>query len=424
MSRLWVPSALTAGAIGAATALPVAILPTSLGVAVGGTVLCALGFVVWPWAVLPVGIIGGSVASGLLGVADVQTFVIMHTLPLVAGCAALAVRYLLGWWPEQSPPWRRTGLAMAVLSAGIGVAAVYGLAMGNLPRNVLVAAYQVAVIPAYFFLALHTLHTRRWLRAAALLYLVSAGVLTTIELSNPGRHGGLLAVLAVPPLMVLAGRARGWRRAGLALLTAVFLADVVLASYRGIWLVTGVAVLILLVRGGAAVRRGVLVTVTGAILLFGLISLHPGVRERSTVVTMALERDAGHRLPESAVGLAAFATQPLVGAGLGQSAQQVYVEGYTVTDVGPVYHAFWVMILANSGLLGLFAVLWPVLRALPAGLARRNPLALAFAALTCGFLGAAFFAGPTDGHWELGLLPALTLLAARIRETPTAVVAR
>ncbi|MDG4786343.1 O-antigen ligase family protein [Micromonospora sp. WMMD1102] len=411
MIRTWSWSMLAAAVAGVAAAVPAAILPAGLGVAVAGTVLCGLAFLLWPWAVLPVGIIGGSIASGLLNVTDVRMFVVMHTLPLVAGCTALVVRHLAGWRPDRSPQWRSSSIAMAALGVGIGVAAVYGLAMGHLPWNVLVATYQVAVVPAYFFLALHTLRTRSWLRAAALLYLVPVAVLTTIELATPGRHGGLLSALAIPPLMVLAGRARGWYRAGLVLLAAVFLADVALASYRGVWLAVGLAILIMLVRGGPVVRRGLLVTVAGAVLLLGVLTLHSGVRERSAAVATAFERDAGHRGPESAVGLETFATRPLVGAGLGQSTQQVYVKGFTVTDVGPVYHAFWVMILANLGLVGLFAVLWPVLRTLRAGLTQHNGIALAFAALTCGFLGAAFFAGPTDGHWELGLLPALTVIA-------------
>ncbi|MFD0967969.1 hypothetical protein ACFQ3X_04840 [Plantactinospora endophytica] len=402
-----------AAVAGTTVAVSAAVLPGQLGIAAAGTVLCGLGFVVWPWAVLPMGIIGGSIASGLLGVADVQTFVLLHTLPLVAGCAALVVRRMLLPAVAVGRPSTST-VAMAGLSVATAVAAVYGLALGNQPWNVLVAAYQVAVIPAYYFLATYTLDTPRRLRAGAVCYLSVVGVLTAIEIATPGRHGGLLSALAVPPLMVLAGRAHGWYRAGLILLTALFLTDVVLASYRGIWLAAGTAMLIMLVRGGRVVRYGVLAAVAGAILVLGASSLHSGVRERSSVVSLAFQRDSGHRVPESTVGLDAFAAAPLLGAGLGQSSPQVYVKGFTVTDVGPVYHAFWVMILANLGLLGLVAVLWPVARTLRAGLTRHNDLALAFAALTCGFLAAAFFAGPTDGHWELGLLPALTMLAARI----------
>ncbi|MGX7671281.1 O-antigen ligase family protein [Plantactinospora sp. DSM 117369] len=414
MSAIPVSTVAAAAVAGTAVAVPAAVLPAHAGIAAAGTVLCGLGFVLWPWAVLPIGIIGGSIASGLLGATDVRTFVVLHTLPLMAGCAALVVRRILlpTAVPARPSP---SGVAMAGLAIATAVAAVYGLALGNQPWNVLVAAYQVAVIPAYYFLATCTLDTPRRLRAAAICYLSTIAVLTAIEIATPGRHGGLLSALAVPPLMVLVGRTRGWQRAGLVLLTALFIADVVLASYRGIWLAAGVAVLIMLLRGGRVVRRGVLATVAGAVLLLGAISLHSGVRDRSSAITVALQRDSGYRVPESAVGLDAFASQPLLGAGLGQSTPQVYVNGFTVTDVGPVYHAFWVMILANLGLLGLIAVLWPVARTLRTGLAQHNGLPLAFAALTCGFLGAAFFAGPTDGHWELGLLPALTMLTSRFQ---------
>jgi hypothetical protein len=71
------------------------------------------------------------------------------------------------------------------------------------------------------------------------------------------------------------------------------------------------------------------------------------------------------------------------------------------------------------GLLGLAVTLWPILRAAKAGMATRDGYALAFSCLTCGFLAAAAFAGPSDGHWELGLLPALALTAARAERPPT-----
>lgn len=426
MRRLLLPGIGVAGALaGVAAAGPVALLPGDVGLAAGAGVLCLVVFLRWPWAVLPVGIIGGTIAAVLLGDGGIQAYVVLHALPLAAGGAALLLRRLAGAAPARpSPPGpvdRRSHLGMSILAVLTVVAAGYGLALGNLPWNVLVATYQIAVIPAYFFLAMHTLDTPGRLRAAAILYLTTAGILTAIELATPGRHGGLLSSLAVPPLMILAGRARGWQRAALVLVVSVFIADVVLASYRGVWLAAGLAVLILLLRGGPVVRRGVAVSMAGAALILVAFSFNDGIRERAAEMTSALERDAGHRMPESAFGWDVFTARPLVGAGLGQSVPQVYVEGFTITDVGPVYHAFYVMILANLGLVGLVAVLWPVLGALRAGLRQRDGSALAFAALTAGFLAAAFFAGPTDGHWELGLLPALTLLAARHRRPhPTA----
>jgi len=175
---------------------------------------------------------------------------------------------------------------MLLAATSLLVAAAYGLACGNPAHRVLVAGYEFAVIPVYFFAATLTLPTAQALRGAAGCYLAGAAGLAAVELTAPDRHGGLLSALALPPLLVVAARERGWRRAGTVLLVAVAGTDVVLAAYRAVWLATAVALLLLAVRD----------------------------------------------------------------------------------------------------------------------------LAVAFAALTCGFLVAAAFAGPTDGHWELGLLPAVTLL--------------
>jgi O-antigen ligase len=130
-------------------------------------------------------------------------------------------------------------------------------------------------------------------------------------------------------------------------------------------------------------------------------------------VGAAVARSAGYRLPESGIGWDVFVSQPLFGAGLGQTTPGVYLPGFVVADVGPVYHAFYVLLLANLGIVGLAVVILPLARLSWQGLAQRDSIALPFAALTIGFLAAALVSGPTDGHWELGLLPALTLLSAR-----------
>jgi O-antigen ligase len=130
-------------------------------------------------------------------------------------------------------------------------------------------------------------------------------------------------------------------------------------------------------------------------------------------IGVALASSAGYRLPESGIGWDVFVSRPLFGAGLGQTTPRVYLPGFVVTDVGPVYHAFYVLLLANLGIVGLAVVILPLARLSWQGLAERDSIALPFAALTVGFLAAALVSGPTDGHWELGLLPALTLLSAR-----------
>jgi O-antigen ligase len=179
------------------------------------------------------------------------------------------------------------------------------------------------------------------------------------------------------------------------------------------WLACGVATLILLVRGDRAVRSGLLAVAAAGAALAGLTLLAGGIDQRTVAVGAAVARSAGYRLPESGIGWDVFVSQPLIGAGLGQTTPRVYLPGFVVTDVGPVYHAFYVLLLANLGIVGLAVVILPIARLSWQGLVQRDSIALPFAALTVGFLAAAAVSGPTDGHWELGLLPALTLLSAR-----------
>lgn len=383
--------------------------PTGLAVAL----LCAVVFAVVPWAMIPVGIFGVALASSAVGADNVRTVVIVHAVPLAAGCAALLARRLAGL-DRGHYRLPRYGIAMIVVLAVAAAGAIYGLAAGNAPMQVMVAGYQVAVIPAYFFIAVFSLAEPDWRRKAAALFVIGLGVITMIQFDLPGRHGGLMSMFAFPPLIVLAGRTHGWSRVGYAGLAAVFAGDVALSAYRGLWVGSLVAVLVLILRGGRPVRQGLIATGIAAACGVAAVSTLRAVGrltgDRIGLVIESLDRSAGYRLPEATIGLDVFAGRPLFGAGLGQTTPNVYVDGFRVTDVGPVYHAYYVLLLANLGIIGLCAVLWPVLRAMVDGLRERDTLPLAFAALICGFLVSAAFAGPTDGHWEWGLLPALVLL--------------
>ncbi|MCG5468187.1 O-antigen ligase family protein [Micromonospora sp. LAH09] len=405
------PTVLLGGAGLGGLVTVVTLLPGPIGLAAAVAVLSWGVFLLWPWAVLPVGIVGGAVVGALLSGGDVRGFIAVKVLLLATGGAALALRH---WLRVEAPP-RRTAADLGMLGL-IGltvVAAIYGLAVGNLPTEVLVAAYQVATIPVYFFVATHTLTTPRRVLAAGVLYVVLAAAFTAISVAAPGRHGGLITLMAIPALIWVAGRLRGWRRNGVLLLGGFFAVDVLLASYRGIWLAAALTLLIMLVRGGRTVRTGLAATAVAAVAVASVLALQPGVRERAGEITKGFQQSAGYRGVESSVGLNVFADQPLVGAGLGQTTPDIYLSGFTFTDVGPVYHAFYVTVLANLGLVGLLLVLWPILRSILVGLRGRDGITLPFAALSCGFLAAAVFAAPTDGHWELGLLPALTLLTAQ-----------
>ncbi|MFV2013256.1 MULTISPECIES: O-antigen ligase family protein [unclassified Micromonospora] len=391
-----------------------AVSPGTLGTVLAASAVCCAAFVLWPWAVLPVAIIGGTIAGVTIGGGDVATIVAMHAALLGAGGIALAIRVLIG-----AEKLRRTtaDLPMLGLTLLVLLAAVYGLSLGNPPRDVLVGAYQIAVIPVYFWIAAQTLGDLRRLRAAAILYLVPTVALTLTALATATQTGGLIALLAVPPLIVLAGLAEGWSRAGFALLAGLLLADVAVSMYRALWLAAAVALAVMLVWGGRTLRRGMAATVAVAVAGVVFLALVSSLANHVDVVALELQESSGYRGPESAVGMNVFAERPFTGGGLGQSVRDIYLPDFTRDDVGPVYHAFYVTVLANIGILGLIVVLWPLYRTIRNGFLYGNGIAFGFAALTCGFLVGAAFAGPTAGHWELGLLPALTMITGSI-DTP------
>jgi hypothetical protein len=414
-TRLTVPAsaALVAAMLGFAGASLVELLPGRVAVLSAAALLCLVAFILWPWAALPVGIVGGIAATKALGSSDVTFITAVHVGVLAVGCLALLMRRAAASADDEPRRTRADG-AMALLALIVLAGALFGLARGYPLHRVLIAGYEIGVIPAYFFLTAHTLTTPHRIKAAALLYVAGAGALAATELTTPGRHGGLPSVLALPPLLVTVHHARGGQRIGAIAAIALFAADTTVAGYRAMWLAVGVSLVILLIRGTSRIRRNVVMAVlAGTVLIVCVAAVSAGLRARAALSGHRLHDPAGYRVPEAAIGLRVFTDWPLTGAGLGQTTPHTYLPTFRITDVGPIYHVFWVMILANLGLIGLIAVLWPLLRAARLSLVARDGTALAFGSLTCGFLAAAAFAGPTDGHWELGLLPALTLLTTR-----------
>lgn len=402
--------ALPAAAGGLAALALAARTPQMAVVLVCITIISALA--VWPWAALPVTVIGGSSASEALGVEAVGSVVAVHAALLALGFVAVGIRHAL------DPSWRRISTPadgpMLVLAAAIPLGGAYGLAAGNVSHDVMVAAYQIAVIPTYYLLATLTLSSPERLRAAALLFVAGATVLALTELAAPGRHGGLFSVLALIPTIAAASAARGGRKWLLLSVAAVLGIDVLLAAYRAIWLAAGIALLVLLARRASGMRRTLLASLTGVLVVAFLgVGLSSSFGARADLVGAGLEESSGYRLPEASVGLAAFLDNPVAGAGLGQVTNDVSLETFGVTDVGPVYHVFYVTLLANGGLAALALALWPLLRTIRRVWRSRSRHVSAALALLAGFIGAAAFAAPTDGHWELGLLPAVALIAAR-----------
>jgi hypothetical protein len=145
-----------------------------------------------------------------------------------------------------------------------------------------------------------------------------------------------------------------------------------------------------------------------------------GLQNRLGVLETELHSSTGYRAAESAVGMHVFAADPLLGLGLGQSRPNIYLPNFRVTSVGPMYHVWYVTLLANGGIVLLVLQGWILLRAVRIGLRSKHTWTVAFTAVTVGFAASAAFGGPTDGHWELGLLPALVAVTAGLFPDRTA----
>jgi hypothetical protein len=399
-------------AAGGLVALALTAPTPHMAAALGGlTIVGAL--TIWPWAALPVAVIGGSVASTALGVEGVTSVVAVHTGLLALGFLALGLRRAVdSSWRRMSTP---ADVPMLVLAAGVALGGAYGLAVGNAVHEAMVAAYQIAVIPIYFLLATLTLSSRQRLQAAGVLFVAGAATLALAEIATPGRHGGLLSVLALFPTVAAASTARGGRRWVLLALAAALGLDVLLSAYRAIWLAAAVALIVLLARRASGMRSTLLVSLACVLTVaFVAIGLSSAVGARAELVGTALEESSGYRLPEAGIGLQAFLAQPIAGEGFGQVTEDVYVDTFGVVDVGPVYHVFYVTLLANGGLMAVALLMWPLLRAFRHAWRSRSAQVHASLALLAGFVAAAAFAAPTDGHWELGLLPAVALIAVQL----------
>ncbi len=410
------------GALVAAAAGGASVLPAGAVAAV-----CAVAtFLAWPWAVLPASIILGAAAVAITGLTSVTAIVVLHAGMLGGGMLALAIRALLGCAPERRGT--AADMPMAALAAFAALGYLYGLARGNETHLATVAVYQVGIVPVYYWIATLTLGDQAARVRAGRLFVIGACALAVLGLATPGRHGGLLSALALVPLLAAAARqTRPAVRCALMSCAALLTVDVALGAYRSVWVAAAIALVVVALRGSRSERRGILVVLALA-LAVGLasFSLSSASASRLAVAKAQLDASSGYRLPEATVGLDVFASSPLVGQGLGQTSPGIYLPGFRVDAVGPVYHAFYVTLLANGGALLLLAVVAATLPALRPLLARRAGPSLPWTALLLGFLVAAAFAGPTDGHWELGLLPALALferpdrLRARRRRAPGA----
>lgn len=399
---------------GALAAFVLGTYPPAVALAALSLPILACALVIWPWAAIPVATVGGTLAGEAVGLESVTAVITVHGTLVAVSFVAVAVRAAF------DPSWERrvetrADIPMLAFAGAILLGAAYGAAVGNAPYEILVGAYQLGIVPAYFFLATCTLRSASQLRNGCIAFAVAAAAATLAGLAEPGRHGGLFAALALPPLLAAAAaKTSGVRRSLLLAVAALFALDVVLSAYRAVWLAALIALTLVFFSRIPRLRRtsaaGFVVALVAGALAIGVQGDLPA---RAEGVGAAIHEPSGYRAAEARVGWDAFLANPLLGGGVGHVEPDTYVTGFGVTDVGPQYHALYVTLIANLGLLGLVLFLWPLVTALRGAGKGRAWNALAFGALLVGFAAAAAFAGPTDGHWELGLLAALTLLAAR-----------
>jgi hypothetical protein len=386
-----------------------------LAVACVAALMLVLVVVAKPWLSVPLIVVGGAIGDRVLGLGGVTGVIALRGGLIAVACVGLAARRL------QAEDWgqrMRTGADRwaVALAAAVVVSAAWGLAAGHQPHQVVVAAYELLIVPVYFFLATLTLNAPDRLWAAGRVF--CAGTVVTAAMSFGGSgHGGLLSSIAALGTIALAGEeaARGRTRALLVLIAAVFLVDVALSGYRAVWAATGLGVVLLALSSAGARRAVVAVTAVGATAALLVVSLGGGsIADRARSHATA---SSGYRSSETKIGFALVAAAPVAGHGLGRVAADRYVDTFGYKDVGPVFHAFYMTVAVNLGVTGLVLIGAFLLSALrghlrPSRIAKPR-LALAYRCLLAGWIVAAAFAGPTDGHWELGLLPAVALLVER-----------
>ena len=66
-------------------------------------------------------------------------------------------------------------------------------------------AYEILVLPVYYFLGTYSLNSAARLRAAMAAYLVGAVAVALVQFRTPGQHGGLPSTLAIVPLLAVFG---------------------------------------------------------------------------------------------------------------------------------------------------------------------------------------------------------------------------
>ena len=434
------PSALAACGVAAivlAAALAansVARLPLGLdrcyGLIVGLVLAVVLTTLIWPELSVPAILIGAVVLDFQLGGERVRHLVFVKLSLFACGGIGVAfanmkcrTRFVRVQTPGDAP-----ALCLVLYTAA---SAAYGYFVGGYALDsVAVAGYHLGQLALYHFLVTTTLCRPAYLRRASTIVVLWSLVWIIPSLLTPGRGGGTASMWLIVLLCYATASRSWWAPAAWAALPFALL-DTLTSGYRTLW-ISVAAQLGCLATWGFKARLRRLALAAGVVLVLGVFTAPLLIAQPSLLASVpaaaTLNRfsasftSGGYRIPEAVVGLEVFRQSPVFGSGVGYRTPPVWIETMGYMPTGPIHHLYYVSYLANEGILGLALVLWYFLAVLFSREARclrrqasANPWAAFGVGLQAGLFGAivaAFFSGPSDGHWTWGVLGAGSLLPA------------
>ena len=445
LAQLRSSTRVSAGALGACAVAAISLavvlgadstayLPLNLsrytGLTLGLAVAVGLTTLIWPELAVPAIIIGAGLLDAQLGHGRVRHLVFVKLA--LFGCGGLGVALAMAKRHSRVARIRTPAdvPALCLVCYTAGSAAYAYLCAGYDLDSVAVAGYHLSQLALYHFLVTTTLGRADSLRRAGIITVTWSVLWIIPSLLTPGRGGGSATMWLIVLLCYVTASRSSW---SLLVWTALPLAllDTLTSGYRTLWVSVAAQVGWLAncgLRSRLRQLRGTATTLTVlCVLIAGVLAARSFVLT-SLPAAETLDRfsaslvDGGYRVPEALIGLAAFGQSPVFGLGVGYHTPPIWVETMGYMSVGPIYHVYYVSYLASEGIIGLGLVFWYFLAVLfsrEARTARRDASRSPWAALALGlqaaFVGAifaAFFSGPSDGHWTWGVLGAGSLLPA------------
>lgn len=302
----------------------------------------------------------------------------------------------------------------------------YGIYNGHAGKDILISVWAIQQIPIYYFITKLTLVDEKSMKINLYLLTIMAIVMALFSLTADDRLvvgsaaiGGYISHIVIVPLIILI-ISKGKLKAKLiyAVLIILFLSDIIIGGSRRfiVPVLASLFMLILFHKNRTKIIISLISCSILALLLFDIIQ--PGGKGLDFVLYQ-MTRGEGYRGAERLVAYReVFNNYPIIGAGFGQRYEAMLVGTKGVIRPGPTFHSYYATLLVNMGLIGtILFLLLPLVTTIHVikslkekanyiGAIHKN-LVLAFLGFYIGWVFTAQFDAPRDGHWLIGLLPAL-----------------